>query len=302
VLIRAFAFFSFGSAAWALLPLVARNDLGLGAGGYGILLTCIGVGAVGGALLLPKLRKHYSADGLAIGATVMFAATMLALALMKNVVLLGGVLLFSGLAWIMMLSILNVGAQRSSAGWVKARALAVYLVVFFGAMAAGSTVWGQTASHVGTSTTLLIAGVGLLLTCATALRWRLHMSPDLDLTPSPHLVAPAVHESIDAPAHDSGPVLITVEYRIAAENAALFEAAVRELRRVRRRGGALSWGIYQDVAVPGRYLETFVVESWLEHLRQHDRFTENDKLLTQRVHDFHLGRNAPAISHLITPR
>lgn len=301
VLIRAVAFFSFGSAAWALLPLVARNQLGLGAGGYGGLLACIGVGAVGGALILPRLRKRLSADALAFGASVMFAVSMLALALMKNAVLLGCVLLFSGFAWIMMLSILNFGAQRSSAGWVKARALAVYLVVFFGAMAAGSTVWGQTASYVGTSGALVIAGIGLLLSCATGLRWRLHMSPDLDLTPSTHLAYPTVHDSADSPAHDSGPVLITVEYLVAPEHADAFEAAVREMRRVRRRGGALSWGIYQDIAAPGRYLETFVVESWLEHLRQHDRFTENDKAIMLRAHSFHLGPEAPRVTHLIAP-
>jgi MFS family permease len=296
VLIRAVAFFVFGSAAWALLPLVARNGLGLGAGGYGILLACIGLGAVAGALVLPGLRKRFSSDILAFGATLIFAISMLALAMMKNAVLLGVVLLFSGFAWIAMLSILNVGAQRSSAGWVKARALAVYLVVFFGSMAAGSAIWGQTAGKLGTSNALVIAAVGMILFCATALRWRLDLSPDLNLAPSAHL---AKHDVTDGPAHDSGPVMITVEYLVAPENKEQFAKAIREMRRVRRRGGALTWGVFADTAQPGRYIETFVVESWLEHLRQADRFTENDKAITLHAASFHIGLEAPRTEHFI---
>jgi len=296
VLIRAVAFFVFGSAAWALLPLVARNGLGLGAGGYGMLLACIGLGAVAGALVLPGLRKRFSSDILAFGATLIFAISMLALAMMKNAVLLGVVLLFSGFAWIAMLSILNVGAQRSSAGWVKARALAVYLVVFFGSMAAGSAIWGQTAGKLGTSNALVIAAVGMILFCATALRWRLDLSPDLNLAPSAHL---AKHDVTDGPAHDSGPVMITVEYLVASENKEQFAKAIREMRRVRRRGGALTWGVFADTAQPGRYIETFVVESWLEHLRQADRFTENDKAITLHAASFHIGPEAPRTEHFI---
>lgn len=296
VLIRAVAFFVFGSAAWALLPLVARNGLGLGAGGYGILLACIGLGAVAGALVLPGLRKRFSSDKLAFGATLIFAISMLALAMMKNAVLLGVVLLFSGFAWIAMLSILNVGAQRSSAGWVKARALAVYLVVFFGSMAAGSAIWGQTAGKLGTSNALVIAAVGMILFCATALRWRLDLSPDLNLAPSAHL---GKHDVTDGPAHDSGPVMITVEYLVAPENKEQFAKAIREMRRVRRRGGALTWGVFVDTAQAGRYIETFVVESWLEHLRQADRFTENDKAITLHAASFHIGPEAPRTEHFI---
>lgn len=298
VLIRAVAFFTFGSAAWSLLPLVARNELGLGAGGYGILLACIGVGAVTGAVLLPRLRKRFSTDALAIGATLLFALSMLALAMLKNTVLLAMVLLFSGFAWIAMLSILNVGAQRSSAGWVKARALAVYLVVFFGAMAAGSAIWGQTAGKFGTPTALIIAAIGMVLSCATALRWKLDLTPDLNLAPSGHLQRQTM---TDEPAHDSGPVMITVEYRIASENAEHFKKAIHAMRHVRRRGGALTWGIFEDIAQPGRYVETFVVESWLEHLRQHDRFTENDKAIMLRAHSFHQGPDAPVVQHFIAP-
>lgn len=298
VLVRAMAFFIFGSAAWALLPLIARHKLGLGPGGYGGLLTAIGVGAVIGALLLPRLRARFAADSLTVIASLIFAASMLGLAVVDNVLLLAAILLFSGLAWIAMLSTLNVGAQRSSAGWVKARALAIYLTVFYGSMAGGSAIWGRTASAIGSSGALIIASIGMALSCSAALRWRLNMSPDLDLTPSPHLPKPQTH---DEPAYDAGPVMVTVEYRIAAENTVPFRDAVRELRQVRRRGGALTWGVFEDTAMPGRYVETFVVESWLEHLRQHDRFTENDKKLLLRASAFHTGPGKPQVEHLIAP-
>lgn len=298
VLVRAIAFFVFGSAGWALLPLIARRELGLGPGGYGGLLAAIGIGAIAGALCLPRLRKWMADDVLMVLASVIFAASMLGLAWIRHAPLLGGVLLFSGFAWIAVLSTLNVGAQRTSAGWVKARALAIYLTVFYGAMTAGSAIWGQTAAKLGVSIAMTIAAAGMVLASATAWRWRLDRASELDLSPSGHLASP---QAEGAPAHDAGPVMITVEYLVAPDNRQAFTSAIQEMRRVRRRGGALSWGIFEDTTIPGRYIETFVVESWLEHLRQHDRFTENDKRLMLRAHAFHTGAQAPRIAHLIAP-
>ncbi|MGO4154549.1 MFS transporter [Cupriavidus sp. YAF13] len=298
VLVRAVAFFAFGSAGWALLPLVARRELAVGPGGYGLLLACVGAGAIGGALMLPRLRKLLSPDWLVLGASVIFALALFAMSGIKRFALIAIVLLFAGLAWIVVLSVLNGGAQRSAAGWVKARALAVYLLVFFGSMAAGSAVWGQVASLKGTAPALQVAGAGMLLFAALAMRWRLADSPDLDLTPSPHLAGAPV---LDETAGDRGPVMISVEYYVDKANAAAFHAAARELRRVRRRGGALSWNLFEDMDEPGRYVETFVIESWLEHLRQHERFSVNDKAIQARVHALHLGPAAPRVRHFVSP-
>ncbi|MGO4152172.1 MFS transporter [Cupriavidus sp. YAF13] len=296
VLVRALAFFLFGSAGWALLPLVARRELGLGPGGYGLLLASIGLGAVGGALVLPKLRGRVSADRMVVLASLLFALSLLALAYVRHFWLLAAALLFAGLAWIAVLSTLNVAAQRSAAGWVKARALAVYLTVFFGAMTAGSALWGKTAALLGIPVALMLAAAGLALACATALRWRLGISPDLDLAPSGFL-----HPGELDVAHDRGPVMICVEYEVAREDVAAFAKAVQEMRRIRRRSGALSWGAYEDLAAPGRFIETFLVESWLEHLRQHERHTMNDKLIQTRVHRFHRGAAPPVVRHLAAP-
>lgn len=185
VLVRTVAFFVFGSAGWALLPLVARRELGLGPGGYGIMLAFIGVGAICGALLLPWMRKRFSADRLMVLASLMFALTMLALAWVRHFWLLNAFEFFTGFAWIAVLSTLNLGAQRSAARWVKARALAVYLTVFFGSMTAGS---------------------------ATVLRWRLDQDPDLNLDS----IARDENGTLPDVRHDRGPVMVSYEYLIAS--------------------------------------------------------------------------------------
>ncbi|MEQ4532008.1 MAG: MFS transporter, partial [Mixta sp.] len=181
VLVRTVAFFLFASAGWALLPLVARRELGLGPGGYGIMLACIGIGAICGAVVLPRLRQRFDPDRLMLLASLLFAATMLALAFIRHFWLLNAFEFFTGFAWIAVLSTLNLGAQRSAAKWVKARALAVYLTFFFGAMTLGSAIWGQLASHFTIPVALCAATVGMLLACLTGLRWRLNKDPDLNL-------------------------------------------------------------------------------------------------------------------------
>lgn len=297
VLARSVAFFLFGSAGWALLPLVARQELGAGPGGYGILLTSIGLGAVGGALLLPKIRKALGADKLVVLSSLVFALTMLALAYVRHFWLLAAILLFAGFSWIAVLSTLNVGAQRSTANWVKARALAAYLTVFYGSMTIGSAVWGQTASMLGVTTAFIIAAIGMAVASAAVLRWRLDTSPTLDLSP-----AQLVSVSETEMAHDRGPVMISIEYDVDPAELAGFRTAIQEMRRVRRRSGALTWAVYEDLENPERHVEVFVVESWLEHLRQHERHTANDQILKNRVNAFHRGANPPSVRHLIAPK
>lgn len=297
VLVRAVAFFLFGSAGWALLPLVAQRELGLGPGGYGVLLAAIGVGAICGAIFLPALRKKLSPDSLTVSASLLFALTMLALASIRHFWWLAGMQFFTGFAWITVLSTLNVGAQRSAARWVKARALAVYLTVFFGSMTAGSAIWGKLASQLSIPVSLTAAAVGMVLCTATALRWRLNQDPDLNLEPTEHPLAPQ-----SALEHDRGPVMVSVEYQVEPQDITTFMKTIQELRRVRRRGGALTWAVYEDIASPGRCIEVFVVSSWLEHLRQHERHTVNDKRIQERVHAFHHGERPPIVRHLVAPQ
>lgn len=295
VLVRSGAFFLFASATWALLPLVARQELGLGAGGYGVLLGFIGGGAVLGAVALPRLRSRLPTNTVIAAATVLFALVALALAYLRSVPALWVVMVVAGIAWIAMLSTLNVAAQTALPSWVKARSLAVYLVVLNGGMASGSAIWGAAAARYGIPAALTAAAVGQLLALLLIQRWRLPDAP-MDLAPSLHWPAPVVARD---PELDRGPVLVTVEYRVALERAAEFTSTMQEMRRVRRRDGAISWGLFEDTAQPGRWLETFELESWLEHLRQHERVTVEDRRLQERVQAFHRGGALLKVTHLV---
>lgn len=298
VLIRAAAFFLFASALWAMLPLVARRNLGLDAAGYGALLGCVGIGAILGALLLRRLRGRVPANPLSVGATILFAGAGAGLALASDPWVAGGLMALAGLAWIAVLSSLNVAAQMASPGWVKARALAVYLLVFQGAMTGGSIVWGTLASHAGVPAALLVAAAGQVLASAVAVSWRLPAGAGADLTPSNHWaeLGPLVAEE-----GDRGPVLVEIEYQVEPERVAAFATALRRFASVRRRDGAIRWEAWTDPGQPGRVVEHFVVESWVEHHRQHARVTEADRTQQELLAAFHVGTHPPVVRHLLRP-
>ena len=300
VLVRSVGFFLFASGLWALLPIIARRDLGLGPAGYGGLLTFMGMGAILGAMLMPRLRGRVNANTITLAASILLAAAMGGLSLAHDFTAASAALFVAGLAWIAMMASLNGGAQATSPGWVKARSLAIYLLVFQGSMAAGSTLWGSVASAIGVPATLLVAG-GLLVAASLILAWRFPLDrvSTLDLAPSSHWPAPMVDGTVE---HDSGPVLVTVEYRVDPAKVADFFAEIQKMRRIRRRDGAIHWGVYEDTSAPGTVIETFTVESWLEHLRQHDRVTNADRVLQDALGAFHEGEGRPIVRHFVTRR
>ncbi len=292
---RAAAFFVFSSATWALLPLVARNAGG-GADTYGLLLAGIGVGAVGTALVMPALRRRCSRDVLVRGATVVYAVATLGVALAGSLTVLLPAVLACGAAWLALLSTLHVSAQTAVPQWVRARALSVYLMVYAAGMTGGAVLWGALASRWGVPPALQLSAAGAVL--AMLVTWRLTLGGEDGLARS----APAA--LMRSPGHadispERGPVAVHVEYRIALEDADAFVAAAQGMERIRRRDGALSWGLFEDPDTPGRYVETFVVESWAEHMRQHHRGTAGDAPLFERVRDFHRGDGPPRVTHWI---
>jgi hypothetical protein len=166
-------------------------------------------------------------------------------------------------------------------------------------MAGGSVIWGEIASRLGLRTTLAIAAVTLLAAAAATARLKLVSFPGIDTTPSYHWPEPPPLAGIH---HDRGPVLVTVEYLIDPQRAKEFTHAMQAVRRIRRRDGAIHWGLYEDAAMQGRYLETFVVESWAEHLRQHERVTVSDREMETLAQAFHQGPEPPKVTHLIAAR
>jgi hypothetical protein len=167
------------------------------------------------------------------------------------------------------------------------------VTVFFGAMALGSVLWGEVARLVGVPGTLLIAAVGQLLAIPLTWRWRLQSRASTDLTPSMHWPTPIATKDVGA---DQGPVLVIVEYRVNSENRSAFLRAIAELSQQRGRDGAYGWGLFQDVTDHGRLVETFFTDSWLEHLRQHERATNAERVVEEGVN--RLASTPPKIVHL----
>jgi MFS family permease len=297
VLVRTALFILPASALWALLPVVARGRLGLDATGYGLLLGALGIGSVAGAVVLPRLRRAVPIDRRVVATTCLYALATVALAVAGSPALVGLAMILAGVAWLAILTSFNVATQTAVPRWVRARALAVYLLVFQGGLAAGSALWGVAAGRLGERTALLAAAASFGLGLLAALRWRLQGIGALDLTPS---VRPEPVTAID-PEPDDGPVLVLIRYRVDPARAEEFAAAMRAMRRVRRRDGAYRWGLFEDVADPGCFVETYVVRSWAEHLRQHERFTAEDLAVRDRVRFFHVGDDPPAVSHFIHP-
>ena len=274
VLVRGIAFFAFASATWSLFPLIVRKELGRGPETYGLLLTCIGVGAVAGAMFLPKVRGKVSRDALVAGASGLYALAALALAHVQNIGLLMVAMLATGVAWIAILSALQVAAQTTLPEWVRARGLAAFIVVFMAGMSLGSILWGQVATALGIPDALTIAAAGMGIAIGLTWRFKLGRHEVLDFTPSLDWAPPVIAEN---PEPDSGPVMVTIEYRIDPAKHAEFVAAMREVREMRLRNGAYFWELYHDSADPSRHVETFMDESWLEHLRQHERASVADR-------------------------
>jgi len=295
VLLRAAVFFLFASSVWALLPLVARQMLGGTAGFYGILLGAVGAGAIAGALVMPRLRQRLDTDGLVLLASVIAAAVMASLAFAPPKWLAVPLLLLLGLGWIIALTTLNGVAQAILPNWVRGRGLAVYLTVFNGAMAAGSLGWGLVAQEIGVPAALAAGAVGLLVAALLLHRVRLPAG-DADLQASNHWPEPLLAEPV---AHDRGPVMIQVEYRIRRNDRPAFLAAIRRLSQERRRDGAYAWGITEHTGDPERIMEWFLVESWAEHLRQHRRVSHADADLQGEAIRFHIGPGKPEVHHFL---
>ena len=299
VLIRGSAFFLFASATWSLFPLIVRQELGRGPEVYGLLLTCIGLGAVAGAVLLPRVRAKISRDALVAGASALFALATLALAGLQNIALLAVAMLATGVAWIGILSALQVAAQLTLPEWVRARGLAAFVIVFMGGMALGSVLWGQVATRIGIPATLTTAAFGIVLSIALTWRYKLGLHEVLDFTPAIAWPAPLLAET---PEPDSGPIMVTIEYRVQPDKRAEFVAAMQGVREMRRRNGAYFWELFHESSDPAHFVECFMDESWLEHLRQHERVSVADREIQQRAKQYLVEGTSTRSRHLLADR
>ena len=298
VLWRAAGFFGSASAVWALLPLVARQLLGGTAGFYGLLLGAVGAGAVAGALLLPRLRQRLAAEGLLATAAAVEAAVLATLSLGPPRPVAVVLMVALGVAWITALTTLGSLAQAMFPSWVRGRGLAVYLTVFNGALTLGSLGWGGVAEVAGMATALQLAAATLAAMAALGRYWPL---PAVDADPGAATPwpTPQPHPGVTL---DRGPVMVQLEYQVRPEHREQLVAALYDYGAVRRRDGAVAWGLAEDVEQPELLVEWFVVDSWAEHLRQHQRATARDAQLRAAVLRWHEGSAPPRARHLLTVR
>jgi MFS family permease len=294
-LIRTTAFFLFASAYWALLPIVANRQIAGGAALYGVLLGVIGAAAVGTALVLRRLRSRLGANWLVAAASITTGLATALFAIAHRPLTAIAASLLAGASWICAVSSLNVSAQVSLPDWVRGRGLAMYVTVMFGALTAGSALWGQLASSWGVPTALFIAAGGAILAVPLTWRWKLQLGEHVDFSPSLQWPAPVTTHAVEP---DRGPVLVTIEYRIDPNQREAFLNALASASSGRRRDGAYNCGIFEDPNEDGRFVETFMTDSWLEHLWQHRRVTKADEQVLYSVRRFQIG-DGPKATHLI---
>ena len=296
ILLRIFLFFLQSTALTALLPLVARTLHGGGAGTFTVMLSCVGAGAIIAALYFPRLRARFDRDQFVVAGTLLHAGLSALIVLVPEIWVALPCMVLIGMAWISVANSLTVSAQIAMPNWVRARGMSIYQMALMGGATAGSVLWGQVAEHGGVRLAVLAAAVfGVVVLIATR-RFSVEGGAELDFTPAAVRSAP---EPAFAVAPDEGPVMVTVEYQIDPASAADFARVMQVTRRARLRQGALSWGLFRDVNVPGRYVEYFVDENWVEHQRRLERFTAFDADLRLQRLAFHVGPDAPVLRRYV---
>jgi predicted MFS family arabinose efflux permease len=294
-LLRAVSFFLFASAYWALLPLVTRSQIAAGPELYGYLLGAIGAAAVAAALGLPWLKAKLGPDRQVAAGTLGTALAMVLFGLAREPATAFAASIIAGASWIAVLASINVSAQVALPDWVRGRGLSIYVTAMFGSLTLGSAIWGQVAAMLGLPAAHFLAAAGAVVAIPLTWRFKLQTGAAIDLTPSMHWPTPVLTHDVES---DQGPVLVTVEYRIDPRDREPFLAALEKLGQERRRDGAYAWGVFEDAAEEGRMVETFLVESWLEHLRQHERVTKADMSTQEAVQRFHTA-GIPKVTHLV---
>ncbi len=299
VLMRTGIFVFSASCLWALLPLLARQVMNLDSTQYGLIISMFGLGTLCGATALPRFRSKVSLDVLAASGTALFAAGMASVAVFNSFYIALLAMLTAGMGWIFACNAINSAMLMASPSWVRARSVAMYLLVFQGGMAFGSLCWGVVAQRLTMQYALFGASAGLLISLVVGLKYKLTAVEKLDMRMSGPW--PKVETTV-IPHPDHGPVLITLEYRVEPDKIEEFFEAIGPLEKNRRRNGAFQWHLFIDLAAPGIYVESYFVDTWAEHLRLRERATLDDITVEKRVYACHTGDSEPIQKHMVTER
>lgn len=291
------ALFGFAAiAVLALLPLVAKSHPEGGSLLFGGLLGCYGVGAIGGALLNPRIRARLNNENVVRMAFAGFALSALVLGQTQSVWLHAAAMLPAGASWVLALSLFNVTVQLSTPRWVVARALALYQMATFGGMAAGAWIWGMVAGTQGLDAALTAAGGVLLLGAAIGFWLRAPEFGAVDLDPVNRFREPALMLDLRG---RSGPIMVMVDYRIDQADVPEFLRLMQRRRNIRRRDGARNWSLLRDLEHPDQWSESYHIATWDEYVRHNLRRTKSDAEVAVALRALHQGDTDPLVHRMI---
>ena len=291
------ALFGFAAiAVLALLPLVAKSHPEGGSPLFGGLLGCYGVGAIGGALLNPRIRARLNNENVVRMAFAGFAVSALVLGQTQSVWLHAAAMLPAGASWVLALSLFNVTVQLSTPRWVVARALALYQMATFGGMAAGAWIWGMVAGTQGLDAALTAAGGVLLLGAAIGFWLRAPEFGAVDLDPVNRFREPALMLDLRG---RSGPIMVMVDYRIDQADVPEFLRLMQRRRNIRRRDGARNWSLLRDLEHPDQWSESYHIATWDEYVRHNLRRTKSDAEVAVALRALHKGDTDPLVHRMI---
>ena len=295
VVLRVFLFFLQSSALLALMPLVAHQSGG-GAAMFTAMMSCLGAGAILAALQFPRWRARYARDQFVRWGTMSHAVLSTLIVSVPTPWIVLPAMALLGAAWISTANTLVMAAQLALPNWVRARGMSIYQMALMGGTAIGAGLWGQVAGLTTVATAVVAAALSGVILLFLTRRYSVEWGGDEDLSPQP--ARPVAGVAIDIQP-DEGPVMVVVEYLIDPAREVEFADVMQASRRARLRQGALSWGLFRDTAVPGRCIEYFVDESWVEHLRRQERFTAADEDLRSQRLAFHLGSEPPLVKRYV---
>jgi MFS family permease len=296
VLLRIFLFFLQSAGLSALLPLVASQLHGGGPATFTVMLSCLGAGAIVAAMYFPRWRARFDRDQFVRAGVLVHALLSCLIVVVQEVWFAVPAMVVLGMAWISVANSLAVAAQTALPDWVRARGMSIYQVCLMGGAAAGALLWGQVASFSSVQTAIVSAAAFGVVSWLLTRRLSVQEVTELDFTPAPMAALPEASIPVEP---EEGPVMVTIEYEIDPSRAPEFAAVMQRTRRARLRQGALSWGLFRDTAVPGRYVEYFVDENWVEHQRRLQRFTAFDAELRAQRLAFHQGAEPPVLRRYV---
>ena len=299
LLIHIGVFSFFATSLLSFIPLIGRAKLGLGPSAFGMLYGCFGVGGLLGAALLPTIRNRVPLNTLVTISRIVFALIIASLAISNTFSSVALVLFIGGFTWLILISTFNITVQTLIPAWVRGRVVSVYMLSFFGSMALGSALWGFTASWLGIRNTLFITASCIVAGILFTLRYKLATGEEMDFTPHRYQYWLENSANDTQPGMEEGPVLVVVEYRVDPGRIEEFLEAMGPLKSIRLRDGAFRWNLFRDLADNRYFIESFIVESWVEHLRQHDRRTVSDQAIVDHVRSFHRKGKPLRIRHFL---